>query len=88
MFLGPDGAGKTTAATLPPAGPILSDDQVVLRLEHDQFTAHGTPWGRWVCPGLSAPVGALFFLEQAERFELVPLAPGGTLSALWGRHPS
>jgi hypothetical protein len=87
LFLGPDGAGKTTVATSQTSGPILCDDQVILRWEEGRFQAYGTPWGRIFQAFGSAPLGALILLEQADGFSLTPISPREMFTYIWDEHP-
>jgi hypothetical protein len=83
LFLAADGGGKTTVASHMPTGTILSDDQVVLRLQDDGLWAHSTPWGTLGMHPASAPLGAYFLLEQSDRFDLTPARPADVLEFLW-----
>jgi len=87
VFLGHDGAGKTTVAQSSSEGSILCDDQVILRRIEGQCRAFGTFWGRTFQASGQAPVGALFFLEQSDRFSLTPLSPLAVMKYLWTEYP-
>jgi hypothetical protein len=80
LLCGVSGAGKTTLARLfhRASTSVLSDDRVALRPTARGFRAWGTPWhgsGRFAAPE-SALLRAVFFLEQSERSEAVPLRAG------------
>jgi hypothetical protein len=68
VFTGLSGAGKTTIASLAPAGAILLTDEIsCLRSTPRGWLAHGTPFaGELGTSGerVSAPVAAIFRLEQ------------------------
>jgi hypothetical protein len=83
LFLAADGGGKTTVAGHMPTGIVLSDDQVILRLQHDGLGAHSTPWGTLGMDPASAPLGAYFLLEQSDRFELTRVPATAVLEYLW-----
>ena len=83
LFLATDGGGKTTVADLMPRGIILSDDQVVLRLQPEGLWAHSTPWGMVGMHPANAPLGAYFLLEHGDRFELTPVPAKAVLEYLW-----
>lgn len=87
VFLGHDGAGKTTVAHSAKDAEILCDDQVILRRLGGQFTAFGTFWGRTFQAQGQAPVGGLFFIEQSDRFSLTPLSPLAVMKYLWTEYP-
>jgi hypothetical protein len=79
MFCGRSGAGKSTTAQLwDGPGTVLNDDRTLLRRASDgSLTIYGTPWhGDFsnVNPG-SAPLSAVFFLEQADRNYTERVAP-------------
>lgn len=79
VFLGQDGAGKSTLARLfkKHAGAvILNDDHVVLGQAGLESYAYGTFWGNEgspCCPQ-GAPLEALFFLVQGTIDQVHPLA--------------
>jgi hypothetical protein len=71
LFSGVSGAGKTTMTRLaPPDVTLLTDEISYLRPSSHGFAAFGTPFsGELARSGenCSAPVGALFFLEQGPE---------------------
>jgi hypothetical protein len=71
LFSGVSGAGKTTMTRLAPADiTLLTDEISYLRPSADGYVAYGTPFaGELAKPGenCSAPVSALFFLEQGPE---------------------
>jgi hypothetical protein len=83
VFVAPDGGGKTTVACSSGGATILSDDQVILRKVGGTFAVHGSPWGRHTDPSHSAPAAGLFFLEQSDYFQLVPIRPREAIESLW-----
>ncbi len=78
LFSGVSGAGKTTMTRLaPPDITLLTDEMSYLRPNRDGYSAFGTPFaGELARSGenRSAPVAALFFLEQGpeNRIEELP----------------
>jgi hypothetical protein len=77
LFLGYSGAGKTTVSRLLAAAGhrMLSDDRMAVRRQSGQLRIYGTPW-----PGDAAiavndhvALGAVFFLEQASRTEVIEI---------------
>lgn len=78
LLVGPPEAGKSTSARLWHAAgaTILSDDRLVLRQQHDQVWAYGTPWHSstpLVSPQ-GAPVAAIFLLTHGLENRAVQLA--------------
>ena len=71
LFSGVSGAGKTTMTRLAPADiTLLTDEISYLRPSADGYAAFGTPFaGELARAGenCTAPVSALFFLEQGPR---------------------
>jgi hypothetical protein len=71
LFSGVSGAGKTTMTRLaPPDVTLLTDEISYLRPSPDGYSAFGTPFaGELARAGenCSAPVSALFFLEQGPE---------------------
>jgi hypothetical protein len=71
LFSGVSGAGKTTMTRLaPPHITLLTDEISYLRPNADGYSAYGTPFaGELARSGknCSAPVSALFFLEQGPE---------------------
>lgn len=85
VFTGRSGAGKSTVASLSPAGAVLTDEISLLRFENGEWRAYGTPfWGEFRAAGSnsSAPVRGLFRLLQAAENRVTPLRPLEMLRAL------
>jgi hypothetical protein len=76
LFAGHSDAGKSTITTiLQDEGEILCDDRIVIRDWPEGFKIHGT-WSHGDIPTVSpasAPLRALFFLEQASTNQLIPM---------------
>jgi hypothetical protein len=79
-FFGHSGAGKSTAASLAPAGcTILSDDLVLLAPQADAVWLYGVPFCGEALDAprsnAAAPLCGLFALEQWPEHSLAPLSP-------------
>jgi hypothetical protein len=90
LFLGHSGAGKSTTANLwkqQPGVRLLSDDRIILREQNGQILMYGTPWhgDAGVASSDSAPLSAIFLLEQAPTDELIPLAQPKAAAELFAR---
>jgi len=79
LFVGHSDAGKSTmAGMLADRAEVLCDDRVVVRKWEEGFRIHGT-WSHGDIPEVSAssaPLKALFFLEQAQENRVIPLGGG------------
>jgi hypothetical protein len=79
VFTGPSGAGKTTMTRLAPSDAVLLTDEIsCLRRAADGWRAYGTPFaGELRTSGecVSAPVAALYRLEQGAENAITPLGP-------------
>jgi len=85
VFTGRSGAGKSTMASLSPAGTVLTDEISLLRFKDGEWRAYGTPfWGEFRGAGSnsSAPIRGLFRLVQAAENRATPLRPLEMLRAL------
>jgi hypothetical protein len=69
VFIGHSGSGKSTIVERM-GGIVLADEILALRATPKGFFAAGTPY--WIGTNISAPIGGLFALRQAEVTELVP----------------
>jgi hypothetical protein len=90
LFLGHSGAGKSTTARLwmsEPGVQMLSDDRIILRKQDGKFRMYGTPWhgDAGVASAGSAPLCAVFFLEQAPQHQLLPIAQPLAAAELFAR---
>jgi hypothetical protein len=89
LFVGQSGAGKTTTARVWLADgdyEIVSDDRVILRHTGGAWHMYGTPWhgDAKLSSPQSAPLAAIYLLQQASRTELVPLLPARAAALLLG----
>jgi hypothetical protein len=85
IFTGRSEAGKSTVASLAPAGSVLTDEISLLRREEYSWRAYGTPfWGEFRAEGSnrSAPVAGIFVLVKAAENVVRPLLPREALRAL------
>jgi hypothetical protein len=80
LFSGVSGAGKTTMTRLaPPDVTLLTDEISYIRPSAGGYAAFGTPFaGELARPGenCTAPVGALFFLEQGPENRVDEITSG------------
>jgi hypothetical protein len=90
LLLGTSGAGKSTSARLwaQKAGvTVLSDDRIIVRRDGDGYRIFGTPWhgdAGYESPA-SAPLDAVFILEQAPRNRLVDLTSASAVAQMMVR---
>jgi hypothetical protein len=86
IFSGVSGAGKTTMTRLAPADiTLLTDEISYLRPNGEGYAAYGTPFaGELARPGenCTAPVAALFFLEQGPENRVDELPPAEAVRRL------
>ncbi|MGH9747012.1 MAG: hypothetical protein ACRD59_13000 [Candidatus Acidiferrales bacterium] len=76
VFAGRSGAGKSTVASLSPAGTVLTDEISLLRFTDGCWHAYGTPfWGEFRAAGMNEhyPIAGIYSLVQApeDRAELM-----------------
>ena len=76
VFAGRSGAGKSTVASLSPAGTVLTDEISLLRFTDERWHAYGTPfWGEFRAAGLNEhyPIAGIYSLVQSpeDRVELM-----------------
>ena len=84
-FVGHSEAGKTTTARmLQDEGELLCDDRIIVRRWPEGFRVYGT-WSHGDIPQVSAssaPLRAVFLLEQAPENHLTLLSPSQAVRAL------
>jgi len=77
IFTGVSGAGKTTISRLAPENvAVLTDEISYVRRGRNGYRAYGTPFAgelARVGENLSAPLGALYFLEKGPANRLEPI---------------
>jgi hypothetical protein len=87
LFLGRDGAGKTTVANLSKRFLILGDDQIAVRKKGGRFLAYPAHcWGErkfnYSSGQQGFPVRAVFFIRRATKLSFNPLPGIHALSRL------
>jgi hypothetical protein len=90
LFVGHSGAGKSTTARLwlrEGRAGVLSDDRIILRREKGRLWMHGTPWhgDAGVAAPQAAPLDRIYFLEQGERNQILPLGRARAAAELLAR---
>jgi hypothetical protein len=90
LFLGTSGAGKSTTAKLwteRGGVMILSDDRIAIRHDGSGFRIYGTPWHgeAGLEAPVSAPLDAVFILEQGARNRLEELTPTAAVAQMMVR---
>lgn len=86
VFAGPSGAGKTTMARLAPADVTLLTDEIsYVRKTPAGYVAYGTPFAGELGESgdrVSAPLAAIYRLEQAPDTHVEPLTAGDGVRTL------
>ncbi|HTX16730.1 MAG TPA: hypothetical protein VMD77_15625 [Candidatus Baltobacteraceae bacterium] len=86
VFTGVSGAGKTTISRLAPSNAaVLTDEISYIRRCSRGYRAYGTPFAgelARVGENLSAPLGALYFLEKGPANRIVPVSNRAVVPAL------
>lgn len=86
IFTGVSGAGKTTISRLAPSNvAVLTDEISYIRRRPCGYRAYGTPFAgelARVGENLSAPFGALYFLEKGLVNSIEPIDDGAAARAL------
>lgn len=86
LFAGVSGAGKTTISRLAPADATLLTDEIsYVRRQADSYVAFGTPFtGELAKLGknVSAPIAALYLLEQGSENRIEPVSAGDAARGL------
>lgn len=85
VFTGKSGAGKSTVASLSPAGTVLTDEISLLRLLEGSWHAFGTPfWGEFRAEGanVKAPIAGLYVLSQSSENRIDRLSVSETLRCI------
>lgn len=89
IFTAPSGTGKSTHAALwrrrfGDEVTMINDDKPLVREQNGRFVIYGTPWNgkHHIGTNTSAPIRAVFFLEQADENSTQPLDPFTALSLL------
>lgn len=90
LFLGHSGAGKSTTARLWQSQPgvrMLSDDRIIIRKIDGRYVMFGTPWhgDAGVASPESAPLDAIFFLQQFSGEQILPMAQPLAAAELFAR---
>jgi len=89
LFVGQSGAGKTTTARLWLARggvEVVSDDRVIVRQIDGEWRMFGTPWHgeAELSSPASAPLDAIYLLQQAPATRVVKISPAEAAARLFG----
>jgi hypothetical protein len=85
VFTGRSGAGKSTVASLSPAGTVLTDEISLLRFTDGCWQAYGTPfWGEFRAAGQNEhyPIAGVYTLVQSAGDRVEQLATKEIIRAL------
>jgi hypothetical protein len=87
VFVGHSGAGKSTQVGIwsqEPGVVAMNDDRIAVRVEPGGARCYGTPWGGTadIARNHSAPLRAIFVLQQAPENSIQPLSPAAAASLL------
>jgi hypothetical protein len=85
VFAGRSGAGKSTVASLSPAGTVLTDEISLLRFTDGCWQAYGTPfWGEFRAAGQNEhyPIAGVYTLVQSAGDRVEQLATKEIIRAL------
>jgi hypothetical protein len=85
VFTGQSGAGKSTVASLSPAGCVLTDEISLLRQTENAWQAFGTPfWGEFRAGDINehASIVGIYSLVQADEDRLERLSTRDALRAI------
>jgi len=85
VFMGRSGAGKSTVASLSPAGTVLTDEISLLRFSDDCWQAYGTPfWGEFRAAGQNEhyPIAGVYTLVQSTQDRVEGLTTKEMIRAL------
>ena len=89
VFTAPSGTGKSTHASLwrkhfGDQVTMINDDKPLVREQDGRFVIYGTPWNgkHHIGNNISAPIKAIFILQQAPQNSVEPIDSFTALSAL------
>jgi hypothetical protein len=85
VFMGRSGAGKSTVASLSPAGTVLTDEISLLRFTDGCWQAYGTPfWGEFRAAGQNEhyPIAGIYKLVQSAEDRVESLTTKEMIRAL------
>jgi len=85
VFTGRSGAGKSTVASLSPAGTVLTDEISLLRFSDGCWQAYGTPfWGEFRAAGQNEhyPIAGIYTLVQSAEDRVESLTKKEIIRAL------
>lgn len=89
LFVGHSGAGKTTISRIAErAGAVvLSDDRIILGMDHGRATAWGTPWhgSGFFTAASSSELAAVFLLRQSVVDRVTPMRYADAVKELFVR---
>lgn len=86
IFLAPDEGGKTTVVTKLNQNIILSDDQILIKMEKDKINVYSTPFGTLGNSLQKGELGGIFYLKKSNKFQLLPMSKSDLIKFLWNEH--
>jgi hypothetical protein len=81
-LLAPDSGGKSTAASLAPAGAVICDDRAMVSREGGRFVLHPTPWNL-AGEGPGSALSAVVLLSKGTGFSLSPAGARDAAAFAW-----
>jgi len=86
VFIAPDEGGKTTVVTKFNQNKILSDDQILIKMEKDRINVYSTPFGTLGNSLQKGELGGIFYLKKSNKFQLLPMSKTDLIKFLWNEH--
>lgn len=86
LFLAPDEGGKTTIVKKHAPEIILSDDQILVSEEKDNYYMSSTPFGTMSCGLHKLKIGGIFLLKKSDTTSICQTESNDVLKFIWDEH--